>query len=79
MNSAHKFHATLRKTHSEEWDSLLKEDVPNPNNLQKWFEMEEKFIKQDQLEEEDEDYEVLEEKISKKKKRKTPKVISGVK
>jgi hypothetical protein len=44
VSSAQKFHVTLRKANvNEEWQSLIKEDTFTPNNLSKWFEMEEKF------------------------------------
>jgi hypothetical protein len=87
VTSANKFHATLMKSSSTEWESLLKEGFTQPNNMQKWFEMEEKF--KDKKEEEDKDQnedednsskedEDLEdeevEETPKKKKRKTPKI-----
>jgi hypothetical protein len=80
VSSAQKFHITLRKaTVNEEWQSLIKEGTFTPNNLSKWFEMEEKFkVKNSEDEEEenkstsDDDDEVNEvESNKKKKKRKT--------
>ena len=73
--SAQKFHATLRKSdQNEDWDSFLKEGSEQLNNLQKWFEMDEKFKeseddKQNNDDDEDDD-EIIETKSKKKNRRK---------
>ena len=73
--SVHKFHATLRKTIlNEDWDALLKDNSDNLN-IQKWFEMEEKFKGENENtpeDDEDEDYDVKKKKKSRKKKNFNP-------
>lgn len=83
-----KFQATLRKKSSIMWEKLWKEGINVPNNIQKWFEMEEKFnleekrrlkekeSKDDESDEneEEEEEEKVEEVQSKKKKKRGTKV-----
>ena len=71
--SAQKFHVTLRKaSQNEEWGGLIKEGTFMPNNISKWFAMEEKYKEEKEEEsiEVDED-DIVIEKTPKKKNRKT--------
>ena len=68
----------MRKSiQGEEWESLLKQDSLSengnvysysPNNIQKWFEMEQKYKNMDEDESDEDDEEDEEEEITSKKK-----------
>ena len=72
VSSAQKFHVTMKKSvPGKEWNTLFKEGVVVPNNIQKWFEMEEKFKdnkEEETAEEDDDDFNIK--PTEKKKKRK---------